>query len=129
MVSPLPRREQEELYADFQKSVEALKKENDALIKKEKIIDKALRDTEGDIQTFQTEKQRKLNQLHVVVMISMRQILHLVPPEGAAEGAMGVLPDDTSDSLVFAHAELIKLRRRYAHTPHAAHAPSTRLGS
>ena len=40
------RLEQEELYADFQKSVEALKKENDALIKKEKIIDKALRDTE-----------------------------------------------------------------------------------
>ena len=39
------RLEQEEVYADFQKGVEALKKENDQLIKKEKVIDKALRDS------------------------------------------------------------------------------------
>ena len=33
------------------------------LIKKEKLIDKALKDTEADIQAFQTEKQGKLNEL------------------------------------------------------------------
>ena len=49
------RLEQEELYADFQKGVDGLKKENDALIRKEKVIDKALKDTEADIQAFQTE--------------------------------------------------------------------------
>ena len=36
------------------------------LIKKEKIIDKALKDTEVDIQAFQT-KQGKLNELDVLV--------------------------------------------------------------
>ena len=83
---------EEEVYADFQKGVDALKKENDMLIKKEKAIDKALKDTEDDIQKFQTDKQRKLNQLHVLVTLQMRQVQHLAPPEGAAEGE----PDPSS---------------------------------
>ena len=74
------RLEQEELYADFQKGVDGLKKENDALIRKEKVIDKALKDTEADIQAFQTEKQGKLNQLLVVVTLQMRQVQHLEQP-------------------------------------------------
>ena len=62
------------MYTDFQKGVEALRKENDMLIKKEKVIDKALKDTEADIQSFQTEKQGKLNELHVVVTLQMSQV-------------------------------------------------------
>ena len=114
------RLEQEELYAEFQKSVEGLKKENDALIRKEKVIDKALKDTEADIQAFQTDKQGKLNQLLVVVTLQMRQVQHLETPR-AEEGEGGdpegggplpVLPADTSESLVFASTELARLRRR-----------------
>ena len=37
------------------------------------VIDKALRDTEGDIQSFQLEKQRKLNELLVVLTLQMNQ--------------------------------------------------------
>ena len=37
----------------------------------------ALKDTEADIQAFQTDKQRKLNQLLVVVTLQMRQVQHL----------------------------------------------------
>merc|ERR1740130_2509723 len=113
------RLEQEELYAEFQKSVEGLKKENDALIRKEKVIDKALKDTEADIQAFQTDKQGKLNQLLVVVTLQMRQVQHLERPAGGegegGEGEIGplpVLPADTSESLVFASTELARLRRR-----------------
>ena len=68
------RLDQEEVYAEFQKSIEALKKENEALIKKEKLIDKNLSDTEAEIQTFQTEKQRKLNELSVVITLKMHQV-------------------------------------------------------
>ena len=71
------RLEQEEVYTEFQQGVESLKKENDMLIKKEKLIDKALKDTETDIQTFQTEKQGKLNELHVVVTLQI--IMFYVP--------------------------------------------------
>ena len=113
------RLEQEELYAEFQKSVEGLKKENDALIRKEKVIDKALKDTEADIQAFQTDKQGKLNQLLVVVTLQMRQVQHLETPRaeegegGDSEGGpLPVLPADTSESLVFASTELARLRRR-----------------
>merc|ERR1740130_1071810 len=99
------RLEQEELYAEFQKSVEGLKKENDALIRKEKVIDKALKDTEADIQAFQTDKQGKLNQLLVVVTLQMRQVQHLETPRaeegegGDSEGGgpLPVLPADTSE--------------------------------
>jgi len=97
------RLEQEEVYTDFQKGVEALKKENDMLIKKEKLIDKALKDTEADIQAFQTEKQGKLNELHVLVTLQMSQVRHL---------SEGRLPDDLTADLVFPAAELEQLRNR-----------------
>jgi len=97
------RLEQEEVYADFQKGVEALRKENDMLIKKEKTIDKALKETEADIQSFQTEKQGKLNELHVVVTLQMSQVRHVVE---------GALPADLTSDLVFPSEELEKLRAR-----------------
>ncbi len=97
------RLEQEEVYADFQKGVDALKKENDMLIKKEKAIDKALKDTETDIQAFQTEKQGKLNELHVVVTLQMSQVRHIVDSQ---------LPADLTSDLVFPSSELEQLRNR-----------------
>jgi len=97
------RLEQEEVYADFQKGVDALKKENDMLIKKEKAIDKALKDTEVDIQAFQTEKQGKLNELHVVVTLQMSQVRHVVD---------GKLPSDLTSDLVFPQSSLEALRMR-----------------
>ena len=97
------RLEQEEVYAEFQKGVEALKKENEMLIKKEKTIDKALKDTEVDIQTFQTEKQGKLNELHVVVTLHMSQVRHVID---------GKLPSDLTEDLVFPASKLDGLRNR-----------------
>jgi len=73
------------------------------LIKKEKVIDKALKDTEADIQSFQTEKQGKLNELHVVVTLQMAQVRHL---------DNGALPSDLTSDLVFPAEELDKLRSR-----------------
>ena len=102
------RLEQEEVYADFQKGVEALRKENDMLIKKEKVIDKALQDTEVDIQSFQTEKQGKLNELHVLVTLQMSQVKHLAEENG------GQLPEDLTGDLVFPRPRLHALRERIA---------------
>ena len=65
--------DQEEIYADVSKGVEGLRKENEVLVKKEKQIDRALADTEADIQAFQTEKQRELNQLDVMVTLRLHQ--------------------------------------------------------
>ena len=75
------------------------------LIKKEKVIDKALKDTEADIQSFQTEKQGKLNELHVLVTLQMSQVRHVTPEER-------VLPADLTADLVFPATELEALRER-----------------
>lgn len=95
------RLEQEEVYSEFTKGVEALKKENDMLVKKEKVIDKALTDTERDIQSFQTEKQGKLNELHMMVTLRMSQIRHVVA---------GKLPTNIRSDLVFPAITLDLLR-------------------
>jgi hypothetical protein len=68
------RLDQEEKLLEVQKNVELLKKENDALLKKERIIDAGLKNTKIEIQEFQTQKQRKLNELDVVVTTSITQI-------------------------------------------------------
>ncbi|TPX71174.1 hypothetical protein SpCBS45565_g01378 [Spizellomyces sp. 'palustris'] len=97
------RLDQEDILAEIQKAVEVLKKENDALIKKEKIIDMALRTTESEIQEFQTQKQQKLNELDVVVPLRLHQMQYL---------ERNTLPTDLSPALVFVNEGLSKLRNR-----------------
>ncbi|KAI8915149.1 hypothetical protein DFJ77DRAFT_430281 [Powellomyces hirtus] len=97
------RLDQEDILVEIQKTVDVLKKENDALIKKEKISDQALRTTENEIQEFQTQKQQKLNELDVVVPLRLHQLQYLEKQS---------LPADLSGALVFMNQGLAKLRRR-----------------
>ncbi|KAJ3045333.1 Cilia- and flagella-associated protein 44 [Rhizophlyctis rosea] len=95
--------DQEDILGEIQKAIEALKKENDALIKKEKIIDLALKNTESEIQNFQTQKQQKLNELDVVVPLRLHQIQYL---------ERNALPANLAPALVFVNDGLVKLRNR-----------------
>ncbi|KAJ3023852.1 Cilia- and flagella-associated protein 44 [Thoreauomyces humboldtii] len=97
------RLDEEDVLTEIQKSVDVLKKENDALIKKEKIIDQGLRTTENEIQEFQTQKQQKLNELDVVIPLRLHQLQHL---------ERGALPADLSGALVFMNQGLTRLRSR-----------------
>lgn len=97
------RLDQEEVAAEFQKAVEGLKKDNEALVKKEKIVDLALKQTEQEIQQFQTFKQQRLNELHVVITLKMHQVKCLVS---------GKLPPDLSHTIVFTNQGLRRLRER-----------------
>ncbi|KAI9219799.1 hypothetical protein BC828DRAFT_150161 [Blastocladiella britannica] len=92
----------EESLADVQKGVEALKKDLDIFSKKERVIASALKQTEQEIQEFQSQKQQKLNELDVVVPLSLHQIQFL---EDSMESAL-VFPDDG----------LAKLRHRILET-------------
>ena len=80
-----------------------LKKENDSLIKKEKIIDLAMKNAESEIEDFQTQKQRKLNELDVVVPLRFHQIQYLNNEK---------IPRDLTSSLVFHNDGLSQLKRR-----------------
>ena len=72
------RLDQEDILADFQKNIDDLKKTFDRLSNREKQIVKDLTSTEKDIESFQTEKQRKLNTLDVYITTQISQVLHLV---------------------------------------------------
>jgi len=96
------RLDQEEVYNEFQKGVEAIKRENDILSKKEKGFDKVLLDTEQNIQTFQAEKQSKLNELFVMVTLACSQI----------DTENGRVPADTSAFTVFPMDKLEALQAR-----------------
>ncbi|KAH6585557.1 hypothetical protein BASA50_001166 [Batrachochytrium salamandrivorans] len=97
------RLEQDELLADIQKSVEIFKKEHDSFIKKERVIGISLKVAEDEIQDFQTQKQRKLNELDVVVPLKFHQIQHL---------ERNMIPSDLSVTLVFVNAGLSKFYNR-----------------
>ena len=86
------RLDQEEMLADFQKAADALKREQEALTKKEKIIDQALKQTDEEIQQFQTFKQQKLNEISVVITLKMHQIKCVLE---------GKMPPDLSHTIVF----------------------------
>ncbi|KAJ1567975.1 Cilia- and flagella-associated protein 44 [Cladochytrium tenue] len=95
--------DQEEILAEIQKAVDALKKEHDGLLKREKAIDAALRGTEAEIQDFQNQKQRRLNELDVVVPLRLHQVLYL---------EQGGIPGDLGDALVFSNTGLARLKAR-----------------
>jgi hypothetical protein len=93
----------EDVLMEIQKIIEALKKENEALIKKERVIHAGLKNTEEEIQDFQTQKQRKLNELDVVVPLRLHQIQYL---------ENGEFNTDLSNALVFVKDGLRKLKNR-----------------
>lgn len=93
----------EDALMEIQKQIEALKKENESLIKKEKVINVALKNTEDEIQDFQTQKQQKLNELDVVVPLRLHQLQYLEKNSLAA---------DLSSALVFVEDGLRKLKNR-----------------
>lgn len=99
------RMDQEEQLLDFQKGVESLRKENDSLLTKERSVDSSLRSVEAEIQTFQNEKQRKLNEIHMIVPLKFHQFENL--------DSKGVrLEPDLTRSVVFTNSGLRGLSSR-----------------
>ncbi|KAJ9527700.1 hypothetical protein QJQ45_025974 [Haematococcus lacustris] len=97
------RLDEEELVADFTKTIDVLRKEKEGLAKKQKLVEQGLALVNQDITEFQKEKQGALNQIDVVVNLRMHQVEYLVD---------GRLPEDLSAALVFSSQELQRLKQR-----------------
>ncbi|NXB19850.1 CFA44 protein, partial [Rhagologus leucostigma] len=80
-----------------------LKKEYNALAKKEKEVETTLDMTNRELEAFQWEKLRKLNELYVVVPLRLHQVQCLVD---------GEMPRDFSQTLVFTNQSLQYLQKR-----------------
>jgi len=97
------RLEQEEILQDFTKACTALNQQYQVHTNKEKNIDKELEKTEADIEQFQSEKQRALNQIEVTIPLKLSQMRYLEDDK---------LPADISNALIFTSTGLAKLRNR-----------------
>ncbi|XP_069562406.1 cilia- and flagella-associated protein 44 [Brachyistius frenatus] len=93
----------EELLAEEKKSSEALKKEIETLLKKEKIVENNRKAVEDELELINKAKQRKMHELDLVVPIRLHQI------EFVTNGSM---PSDLSEALVLNMTELNRLQQR-----------------
>ncbi|XP_035170780.1 cilia- and flagella-associated protein 44 isoform X1 [Oxyura jamaicensis] len=80
-----------------------LRKEYNVLVKKAKAVEASLNTAERELDTFQWEKQQKLNELYVVVPLKLHQVEYLVN---------GKIPSDLSQALVFTNQSLEYLQKR-----------------
>lgn len=80
-----------------------LKKKTEDIEKKERVINQAIARTDQEIQEFQREKMKQLNQIIVALMLAQDQLQTI---EGNS------LPDTLDHSVLFTHAELEKLKNR-----------------
>jgi hypothetical protein len=112
------RLDMEDALLELQKAVDELKKTHKRLLDEEKRIDKEQKATDNEIQQFQTDKQRKLNQVEIVFALRLSQVQCLDQPPTAGEEEE-VSPDDPQklpaelDShVVFTHEGLHRLMSR-----------------
>ncbi|NXH73375.1 CFA44 protein, partial [Hydrobates tethys] len=80
-----------------------LRKKYNALVKKAKVVETSLDTAERELETFQCEKQQRLNELYVVVPLKLHQVRYLVN---------GEMPSDFSQALVFTNQSLEYLQKR-----------------
>ncbi|KAL0481967.1 flagella-associated protein 44 [Acrasis kona] len=97
------RIDQEKLLDSIVKSVEVLKKEREALQKKEAIMNSELKKIETTIINTQRDKQNKLNELQTIVVLKLSQIQSLMQRK---------IPQDLSEHVVFTNRGLETLADR-----------------
>ena len=64
----------EEAIQEEKKIIDSLKKEVDALIKKNKVISHGVKCAKNDLEAFQLEKQKKMNELDMIVTLNLDQV-------------------------------------------------------
>lgn len=93
----------EDKIAEEKKVAEQLKKDQESLVKKSKVIDNGLKQAQQELENFQKEKQKKINDLDIVATMNFNQIQMM---------EKGYLPADLSHALVFDSRNLDNLQNR-----------------
>ncbi|KAF6778001.1 hypothetical protein AHF37_02391, partial [Paragonimus kellicotti] len=93
----------EEDISEEKKALDLLKKDLESWSKKQRIVEAAQKQAHSELEAFQLEKQRKLNELDTVVILRLNQIeYHL----------NGSVPADLSAGLIFERCNLDILHQR-----------------
>lgn len=102
------RLEMEDALQEIQKAVEGLKQTHKKLLDDERRIDKEQKMTDAEIQQFQTDKQRKLNQVPIVFALRLSQVQCLAPESDAMER----MPAELGQQVIFTNEGLKRLMSR-----------------
>ena len=98
------RMDLEELLNEDKKSLDLLKKDSENSVKKAKVMDSAVKNAKSDLENFQLEKQHRLNELEVLVLLRISQILIAKPNSDP--------PGNLKNALVFSDRNLNRLNLR-----------------
>ena len=101
------RLEMEDALQEIQRAVEGLKQTHKKLLDDERRIDKEQKMTDTEIQQFQTDKQRKLNQVPIVFALRLSQVQCL-----ASEDSMERMPPELAEQVIFTNEGLKRLMSR-----------------
>ncbi|CAH8582329.1 unnamed protein product [Schistosoma rodhaini] len=93
----------EEEMTEEKKTLDILRKDLEIFTKKQRIVETTLKQAQNELEAFQLEKQRKLNELEIIVIIRLNQINHFVNDS---------VPSDMTNSLIFLKNNLHKLQKR-----------------
>jgi len=108
------RLDMEDALQEIQRAVDELKKTHTKLLGDERRIDKEQKQTDAEIQQFQTDKQRKLNQVEIVFALRLSQVQCLEglgDPE-SQDPDTEKLPSELDRHVVFTHEGLNRLMGR-----------------
>merc|ERR1719310_153713 len=102
------RLDMEDALQEIQKAVDELKKTHTKLLADERRIDKEQKQTDAEIQQFQTDKQRKLNQVPIVFALRLSQAQWL----GEIGGDKHSTPGELDHHVIFTNEGLQRLMTR-----------------
>lgn len=103
----LRRADFEDALADIKVAVQDLSKDHKNLLNEERNIDKKQKQTDAEIQQFQTDKQRKLNQVPIVFALRLSQVQCLDSGYPVTK-----LPSELDQHVVFTNEGLKRLMSR-----------------
>ncbi|VDP27820.1 unnamed protein product [Schistosoma curassoni] len=92
----------EEEMTEEKKTLDILRKDLDIFTKKQRVVETTLKQAQNELDAFQLEKQRKLNELEIVVILRLDQI------------AQHSIPSDMTNSLIFLKQNLYSLQKQFS---------------
>ena len=98
------RMDLEEQYNEDKKALDLLKKDSENSLKKARVMDNSVKNAKSDLENFQLEKQHRLNELEVLVLLRISQIL-----VGKSNSDP---PSNLKNTLVFSENNLNRLNLR-----------------
>ncbi|VDP21977.1 unnamed protein product [Schistosoma margrebowiei] len=90
----------EEEMTEEKKTLDILRKDLDIFTKKQRVVETTLKQAQNELEAFQLEKQRKLNELEIIVILRLDQI------------AQHSIPSDMTNSLIFLKQNLYSLQKQ-----------------